>query len=588
MNLERCEKGHFYDKEKYTECPHCSNNLQYEDEMSKMLFKADEFETQKVEEDKVEMRMYRYDDEYVLKQKESAHELHTSIYEIELFRSSGQIRRKGIFKAEQESTSVVILGLPYSLRENSINILTETGLGIGSMNVFNYCKEETEEVDSLIEQSMKLSEKLQQLLSDIQICNIKIDGLDKYIAKQIRQTGECTEKIADYESERKRLVQQKIDLENKLKSIKRQKREIKDKKEHLQYNQKRFYGIKAEFIAEPAHEYVFSLDYVVNNVGWKPNYDIYTYSVGNELTAVLKAEIYQNSSEDWENVKLRLTTESDLFNFDMVRLYPENISIAERNVQDEPVPERNFMKGNVQAIQVQTDNDSTTTSTLFIEENDDMVALPKTPEVVQLDNSIQRKYILPEAVNITDGTDVYNITLSDKTWHVNKIYFSIPKNELSEYMGMITDELKNEEWLAGSAKIYIDGTYSTTIDTQKLNRNGILALGRAQGVDLYRDLITDKVIIKKISGQKELHRAYQICAENKMEKTANILIMDQIPVSRNPLVSITNINIGNASVDENGICRWNISIEPNQKVVLPVEYVIVYPAKEEIKWECKN
>lgn len=27
MNLSRCEKGHFFDKEKYAVCPHCQGEL---------------------------------------------------------------------------------------------------------------------------------------------------------------------------------------------------------------------------------------------------------------------------------------------------------------------------------------------------------------------------------------------------------------------------------------------------------------------------------------------------------------------------------------------------------------------------------
>lgn len=590
MNLGRCEKGHFYDQEKFESCPHCKMEAENTTGMMETVFEPKEVVQQNFFNAKEDnLKIYNYYDKYILKQKEDAKELSTLIYEVELFRNSSQIRRRGTFKSDGKgSTAVVILDLPYSLRENSIHIMTETGLGLGSVNIFSYYKEGMAESDILAEQSIELFENMRKLSADIKTCDIKIDGLDKYINKQIRQNGiydENTEKLANYEKERKILVQQKIDLEKKLKSIKKQKKKIKDKRENLQYEQKKYYGIRADFITESAGEYVFSLDYVVNNAGWKPGYDIYAYTDRTELTVVLKAEVFQNSDEDWDNVRLKLTTESDLIGFNMDQLSPENISIEKKEQIGNIGTSINSMPNIFCDDEIEYGDDENYVTTEFmLADSGDKVALPKTPEVVQLNNSIQRKYILPENVSIINGTSDHTVTISDKTWQVNKIFFAIPKNDLSEYMGVMADELKDEEWLGGYAKIYIDGTYSTTIDTNRLSGNDILTLGRVSGVDLRREVITNKIITEKISGQKEIYRVYQICAENKTEKTVRILIMDQIPISRNPLISVTNVNTGDASVDEQGICRWDVSIEPNEQVVLNVEYAVVYHGNAEIKW----
>lgn len=37
MNLSRCEKGHFYDKEKYAFCPHCAQGVQKEDSVTTLF-----------------------------------------------------------------------------------------------------------------------------------------------------------------------------------------------------------------------------------------------------------------------------------------------------------------------------------------------------------------------------------------------------------------------------------------------------------------------------------------------------------------------------------------------------------------------
>lgn len=34
MNLSRCEKGHFFDKEKYAVCPHCQGGASSDDSLT--------------------------------------------------------------------------------------------------------------------------------------------------------------------------------------------------------------------------------------------------------------------------------------------------------------------------------------------------------------------------------------------------------------------------------------------------------------------------------------------------------------------------------------------------------------------------
>jgi hypothetical protein len=60
--------------------------------------------------------------------------------------------------------------------------------------------------------------------------------------------------------------------------------------------------------AKAALQSQFTLTYLVNNAGWYPTYDIRAKNVNSPITISYKANVTQQSGEDWKNVKLTLST----------------------------------------------------------------------------------------------------------------------------------------------------------------------------------------------------------------------------------------------------------------------------------------
>jgi len=52
----------------------------------------------------------------------------------------------------------------------------------------------------------------------------------------------------------------------------------------------------------------FTLNYVVNNASWFPTYDIRAKNVNSPISITYKANVSQQSGEDWKNIKLTLST----------------------------------------------------------------------------------------------------------------------------------------------------------------------------------------------------------------------------------------------------------------------------------------
>jgi hypothetical protein len=60
--------------------------------------------------------------------------------------------------------------------------------------------------------------------------------------------------------------------------------------------------------AKAALQSQFTLTYLVNNAGWYPTYDIRAKNVNSPITISYKANVTQQSGEEWKNVRLTLST----------------------------------------------------------------------------------------------------------------------------------------------------------------------------------------------------------------------------------------------------------------------------------------
>lgn len=585
MNLSRCEKGHFFDHDKYSVCPHCNEEvLKNENSPVPQIPLIKPPSVNSVPRiSPVDQNLPLFDNNYmrfiedVEEVKQGAVELSTCLYEVELFRSSGQIRRKGVFKPTEKCTKVILLDLPVTLREDSIHLQSEMGLVSRKMSIFCYHDNHKTEIEKLQKESEKRLADARPLFDKLQMCELKMKNLRRYIKTQSKSASGYQDywgNIQEAEKEWNILEEQRIDLQNKAKEILDKNQEIQNQILLLEKEIKGVRGLKFEFVAEPGKEYSFYLDYVVDHVGWSPRYDIRTYTRGTEIQLILQADIYQDSAEDWNNVCLKLTTEDDLPTSDAATIMPQKISLkAKMNdlLTSDPMPTLALGSD----LNVTTSEDTLDIALPHIESEEDIT--------VEQDKPIENQYTIDDVVSMKNNTTC-TLVLATQKLKIRKLFFSVPKKECSQYLGMFAEEFRNRKLLDCPARIYVDDTYSTKLQTKTLYENGIVVLGRAHGVTIQRRIRKNEENSKKVSEQREVLRAYEIEVENEMDETAEILITDQIPVSHHSAVTVSNVNVGDGVIDDEGICRWDITLNPHEKVVLPIEYVITYPQKEELVW----
>ncbi|NOX46173.1 MAG: mucoidy inhibitor MuiA family protein [Chlorobi bacterium] len=101
----------------------------------------------------------------------------------------------------------------------------------------------------------------------------------------------------------------KLELEKQKQEIQLENAELNKKKtKMLNVSPEPVTEVIVRLDAARAGTFKIRITYFVDEVGWKPWYDVRVDDVGKPLQLSLKASVYQRSGEDWDDVKLTLST----------------------------------------------------------------------------------------------------------------------------------------------------------------------------------------------------------------------------------------------------------------------------------------
>src|SRR5688572_23366018 len=240
----------------------------------------------------------------------------SKITRVTVFLNRAQVTRELKTRIEAGKTNIILNGLTSQLDQQSIQVSGKGSfviLGISHnqnyLNEFNVPKGLQILRDSLeiykrqinLEQNQKdiLGKEEQLLLS-----NQKIGGTQQNL------TVTELKGMADFY--RTRLTEigvSRIKTDEKIKKlnerITRVNNQINEQNELYRRNTSE---IVVSVSAEAATSVEMDVNYVVNNAGWNPVYDLRAINTKSPVQLNYKANVYQNTGEEWKNVKLKLST----------------------------------------------------------------------------------------------------------------------------------------------------------------------------------------------------------------------------------------------------------------------------------------
>ncbi|PWU04186.1 MAG: hypothetical protein C5B52_01935 [Bacteroidetes bacterium] len=323
----------------------------------------------------------------------------------------------------------------------------------------------------------------------------------------------------------------------------------------------------------------FTLDYMVNNAGWQPAYDIRVKDISSPLTIQQKAKVYQQSGEDWKEVKLSLSTGTPDKNATQPMLSPWFLGYK--------IPYSGIrVRGAASSAALEE-----VVVTGYGTRSDDAEPAPMTSkkETSLSQNAVQTNTTFQPTTVTYEIELPYTVMNDGKTYSVDIIefnlkadyeYFAVPKLQQEAFLTAKITNWQDLNLLDGNANLFFEGTYLGTsyLDAQNAGDTMKISLGKDKGVIVKRVLQKDFSQKKFLGSTKSDTRQYEITIRNNKQQDISIRIEDQFPIPNTKEIEIGKLSYGNGNLDDTTQkVSWLVSLTSKKEEKLPFGFTIKYP-----------
>ncbi len=326
--------------------------------------------------------------------------------------------------------------------------------------------------------------------------------------------------------------------------------------------------------------------YFTGMANWTPAYDARVSDIKSPLELYAKALVKQATGEDWQNVKLRLSTGNpsvsntlpaldawELSGYDNSEKKNKSAryerSVGEGYAAGKPAPsiapvrEEVEMDGVASFKSPVSAAEFTTVNTMQVNTEYD-IALPYTI--------------------LSDGKE-YHVEIQQHTLPAEYRYYAAPKYDRSAFLlGRITGWEKLH-LIPGMAQVYFQDTYTgrSYFDTRTTEDTLDISLGRDRAVVIERRKSKDYAQQAIIGSSKKVTLGIEITLRNTKATTVMLDLEDQIPVSKQKEIEVALIDNGGAVYKkEDGSLRWKLILGPGESKKLKFAYSVKFPKDKEI------
>ena len=314
--------------------------------------------------------------------------------------------------------------------------------------------------------------------------------------------------------------------------------------------------------------------YIIMGATWTPLYDVRVNSDTKEAEVTYFGNITQTTGEDWESVKLTLSTAKTSVQGQLPELTPLQLDL--------PIP----MRGSrANAIVPNLGSFSRAPSSALEAQGAQQMYAAQAETSLVANIGISTTFELIQKESIASGNKAEKVTINVLNLKGDLDHITIPKLSETVYLKAKIKNTSESPLLAGKANIFYDGDFvsSTAIPTSVSNESFELFLGVDQGMKIKRELVEKFADEGGLGSSKDkVTYEYKISINNYRKTEEKITVIDQIPVSQNDEIEVNLKSVMPpvnkiAGDDDKGYLRWTFSLKPSEQKDMQFKYEIKYP-----------
>jgi uncharacterized protein (TIGR02231 family) len=431
----------------------------------------------------------------------------SKVQKVIVFLSGAQISRSASATINPGVSTLVFDGLSAGIEAQSIQVHANGNFTILSVaSELDYLKQDVKQkdVDDLQAQRKIIKDKL-DLSNSLYYINqqeetmlmknqsVKSDNANLNVAELKLALDFQTQRLTEIKEKQLKLANEIADLNTQLQKYDQQINSFG------QGDNKVTGSILVTVSAKQTAQAEFILSYVVPNASWYPTYDIRAKDVNSPISIVYKANVSQQSGEDWRNVKLTLSTGNPSVNGVKPELNPYYLNLPDYttsqyksdNSLNEVVVvgygnrERNGLEGKVAGLST--------------------ADIAATPQVQLRENQTNFEFNIADPYSIL--SDGKQCTVEINTVNINATYqYAVaPKLSTNVFLSALITGWNKYNLLPGEVNLFFQDTY---IGRSMLNTN-------STSDTLNISLGADKNIVVTRTLQKELTQKQNIGSNKK-------------------------------------------------------------------------
>jgi uncharacterized protein (TIGR02231 family) len=511
-------------------------------------------------------------------------QIDTKISHVTVYTDRATVTRQGLITLDGSETQLVIDRLPTNIQQDSIRVSGRSDSEVKILSVNTTLQRFTQpvneklaEVAAEIESLEDQTRQIQAQIATVQMQSEFITGLrlkteETFSSGLARQRLTLGDTLSFIDTIGSKYTEYALSIE----SYRQQHREIDKQLGVLRARQKSWsnpqstesYSVAIDIAASPG-ELQIELIYTINGANWKPLYDLRVNTITQQLQLTYLAEIRQQTSEDWSEVSLILST-------------------AQPSVGNIP-PELDPWYVDIKTVPRMV------AATAAFERSDEMLASPAPAAAGTVMRA--RKVAISMATadrqgnvvtfrlqgnsSIPHGGNPYKATISQDEQPCKLSYSLMPK--LVEF-AYLQAEVKNPPegvtLLAGTANIFRDDNFVGQIELERVapGQEFSLNLGIDEGVVVDRELVERQVDKKFLGSNRRIVCAYRLKIQNLQSTIAHTHLSEQIPHSRNEKIKIKLLKTEPAiQLGKLGLLEWQIPLAVQQTREIYYQFAIEYP-----------
>ena len=502
-----------------------------------------------------------------------------------VFLSGAQIARSASATITTGNTTLIFTGLSEQLDPMSIQVNGKGGFSILSVNHrINYLTEspKKKEIEDLQTQIKKLEKDwaYEKAMQDVWVNEEQLLNKNSSIGgAQNGLTAAQLTAVNDYVRERLKVTKANwLAQQEKLTEIGREADKLRAQLAQYQGEQHRPTSeIVVEIDAPVEVAATFTLNYFVSDAGWTPAYDLRAKSTSTPIELLMKAQVINNTGEDWTKVDLALSSGNPTLG--------GNMPMLSAWVLQQPYMLETISGGRKKYRSRMDDEKAMAPAVAYGWSNGDGQRAEDTEALLEVANTVVYNTTTIEFsidAPFSVPADGLAHTVAVKTHTVPAIYkhFVTPKLDKDAFLYARTTGWEDLNLLPGTANVFFEGTYvgQSYLNLQQTKDTLDVSLGRDKGVvveRVRRKSTNDKAVI---GGKRTNTVGFDISVRNTKGSAIDIEVRDQHPLSPQSEIEVKLIESPDAIVNEQtGQLTWNITVEPKATKKLGFSYSVKHP-----------